>query len=653
MSLAAAAAAAVAATAKPLAGSKRKGPTAAAYAGAHAAAAKRAAHRAHMAELNTMSHAVATRRAAGDDGSDSDGEPDTDEEGDDLLADTVRRYASVVWSDFDPTRPRGTFVTEEDSIRVLRLAVKLLECGSKITHVLDVVAATFGFSPNTTRKILRYFAVEHDLYFSDAGKRGKMLDVALPPVDTLKTFLNELVRRSAKVGSVVTTTDAQKLISRYFHRYPSTYIVRSMFHELGMAYGKIGVDWAHYISTPRRDDQIFRWLVLRDWAAKEEAAGRAIVVYTDELYVDTDTHERKGFHPHDLTFGSFPKGTGRRIVLLHAFTKDGMLVAYNDDGTVAKPSIYHVGSKQVLFGKVAHNCLGMFVLQSKTDYHVTSDLFQRYLQNVLLPTAKARYPDRRIIIMMDNASSHHGRSGEGHYSPGMSKSSVLAALRGAGCTALSVPREPPRANVVVNLTAPAEVAEAALNASKSAPHRPLLRELQRCGRQWIRVNKPRMLLTDVQRWAIDNGLFLLFTVPYLPPTQPIEFVWGTVKNILRHEYSVEDKGDCNAVMHKIEAAFATAKLVPGPLVDGIVAQPAATAAGYVRHTLDWANEHLFHIIPEVESEGGLGTLELPDDTAAQVVRWTTPGNMDVYFAEDEYEEEEAEEADTDGPAPGT
>ena len=63
-------------------------------------------------------------------------------------------------------------------------------------------------------------------------------------------------------------------------------------------------------------------------ALKEEEAGRCIIVYTDESYVNVN-------HAHKTTWYSRlateknevvrPTGKGKRLVLLHAFTKDGRL----------------------------------------------------------------------------------------------------------------------------------------------------------------------------------------------------------------------------------------------------------------------------------------------------------------------------------------
>lgn len=218
---------------------------------------------------------------------------------------------------------------------------------------------------------------------------------------------------------------------------------------------------------------------------------------------------------------------------------------------------------------------------------------------------------------------------------------------------MTVPRPPPGVDLVVPIADESAAREAALSTSKSASHRPSLQELRDVGRQWIRANNAELLLTDQQKWAIANGVFLLFTVPYLPPTQPIEFVWGTVKDHLRSNYTVADKGNPDAVMLKIAKAFGATGLLPGMLAAGGVVPPSAIAQRYVRHTLDWSNDHLIPLFPELAGKGGIGTLELPPATVAQVGAWTTPGNMDVYFADNELEESDAVEADTGAVPPDT
>jgi len=556
------------------------------------------------------------------------------------LLDTVNALVPTVEEEFGVSNARGTFLSEADSMRVLRLLCALDGCGLNTVRTLEVVRRAVGVSSETVRKVVRVYADTGALYASSPGDRGRRVPAALADDAKVKEELLELVKTRLEEGSVVTTAVAQEYIESLFGCKPSVRVTRRHLHDLHMRYGKIPVDWARYVYTPLRQSQIRRWLLLRDWAAKEEAAGRAIIVHVDESYVDLHGHTRIGFHIHGEHFAKFPKGTGKRIVLLHAFTKDGVLLAYDATGE-PHPRVAVAKGKtaaDTLFAETSLNCLAMFQLDPKADYHITSANFSRYLDNVLLPTARALYPGKQVIIMMDNASTHHGHTGEGRYNPTqMNKKCIVDALLSAGCTTLRVPRAD--GHLKLKLTKPDVVADVVQHHSKRNQHRPTLKELANAGQAWVRAKQPQMLLTQQQSWAIANDVFLLFTVPYMPTTQPIEYVWGAVKGHLQRNFTTKDRDHVGRMMDKIEEAFYAVDLVP------TVTGAAPPAAGYVRHTLEWANKHLVPMFPELESAGEVGDFALPHAIAKEVRAWTKKGSVAAYMWDTATGETEAIEAD--------
>lgn len=544
------------------------------------------------------------------------------------LFDTVGTLVPAVAAEFGASNARGTFVSEADSRLVLRLLCALHPCGLSTDDMLEVVRLAVGVTEKTVRKVVRVYADTGALYASSSGNRGRRVPAALADDAKIKEELLELVKSRLKEGSVVTKAVAQEYIETIFGCKPSVHTTRRYFRDLGMRYGKIKVDWARYMNTPLRQSQIRRWLLLRDWAAKEEAAGRAVVVYVDESYVDINAHTRIGYHVSGEQVAEFPKGTGKRIVLLHAFTRDGVLLAYDAAGEphprVAVTKEKGETAADTLFAGTSLNCLAMFELDAKADYHVTSASFSRYLENVLLPTARARYKDKKIIIMLDNASTHHGHHGEGRYNPTkLNKACIIEALKAAGCKTLYIPRA--GKHLKLRLNHADEVEDMKRHHSKHMPHRPTLKELANAGQAWVRAKKPHMLLTTQQSWAMDNDVFLLFTVPYLPTTQPIEYVWGAVKRHLQSNFTIKDRGHTGIMMDKIEAAFHAVELVPSP------EEPAPRAARYVRHTLQWADQHLVPMFPELRSAGGVGAFVLPRTIAKEVRAWTSKGSVEAYM----------------------
>lgn len=629
----------------PLAGFKRKASTDLEHDPRHEAALRRAARRTQLVRASAVGVVARQKRRAAraeEGGKVARGSAVDD---DAPLHELVEGDTEMVMEDLGPHRRRGMAITEEESQQVLLTVTAAMHAGLSLSNALDVVHQSLGLSPGAVHTIYRLFDYDEDLYASPPGKRGKKASTAFGKRKELLKMLSNLIAARVKVGRTTTTRDVQRIMKEKYGTIPSIYFVRSLLHSAKMEYGNIGIDWVHYSSSQNRPSQIRKWLFLRDWAAKEEAAGHAVIVYTDESYVDVDAHRRKGWHRRGATFGTFPKGTGKRIVLLHAFTKDGVLTTFDAEGKPAAPAIYENEAGETLFGDTRYNCLGMFVLDAKADYHVTSQIFMRYLNNVLLPTARARYPGKRIIIMLDNASSHQGRSGPGAYIPGTTKASTLAALKAAGCHTLLVPQAhaaPPR---VLDLDDPAQVAEAGRPSGRANPHRPTLVQLRALAHQWIRDNRPTMLLTDQQRWALDNDVFLLFTVPYMPDTQPIELVWGTIKTDLRRQYTTRHKGFLGTMIDKIERTFSSCHLLPPVLLGGEMAAGTSLPARYVQHSLNWANRHLTKSIEELRHKGKLGTWKLTTEEAKQVASWTAAGSLETYVAANVSEEVDVAAAD--------
>ena len=86
--------------------------------------------------------------------------------------------------------------------------------------------------------------------------------------------------------------------------------------------------------TAARKARIRRYLIQYDKALKAEAAGTAIIVYMDESYVHQNHFPARCWHKKGKDVVR-PRGKGKRLIIVHAVTKDGLLF---HAWTVARPS---------------------------------------------------------------------------------------------------------------------------------------------------------------------------------------------------------------------------------------------------------------------------------------------------------------------------
>ena len=78
--------------------------------------------------------------------------------------------------------------------------------------------------------------------------------------------------------------------------------------------------------------RLFRqFVVLYNTAVQEEEDGKAVVVFSDESYVNTGHHAQYGWFAPEWLLRA-PTGKGARLIILHALTKDGLLTTNGADG---------------------------------------------------------------------------------------------------------------------------------------------------------------------------------------------------------------------------------------------------------------------------------------------------------------------------------
>lgn len=153
-------------------------------------------------------------------------------------------------------------------------------------------------------------------------------------------------------------------------------------------------------------------------------------VYFDETYCATQYRGNTStWHdPTDPALKSLadPVSGGQRYVVVHAITKDGLL-------EVKEPAPL---TAEYVFNSALDDQLG--------DYHncFTSNLFGQWVKERLFPVFKAKYPGKKMVLIMDNCSSHKALAPTSvNLSDTQLRADFVSQLRSLGVTEISVLRK--------------------------------------------------------------------------------------------------------------------------------------------------------------------------------------------------------------------
>ena len=101
-------------------------------------------------------------------------------------------------------------------------------------------------------------------------------------------------------------------------------------------------------------------------------------------------------------------------MIIHVITPDGPLTTYNDDGTPVDDIEWTGRTKDTphpIHDENKLTCECLWVAQSTGNYHdnVNSEIFMQWVCKKLVPTFNKRYPNKKMILVADNAPYHHRR----------------------------------------------------------------------------------------------------------------------------------------------------------------------------------------------------------------------------------------------------
>ena len=178
--------------------------------------------------------------------------------------------------------------------------------------------------------------------------------------------------------------------------------------------------------TPERRRSAMTYCKNLDQDLKLERSGTHVIVYMDESYCQAN-HRPSHVWKREGEEVKRSRGKGALTIIVHAITTDGFLCGTDPTGQRYDVDEWTTGahptSEMVFRAKYATK-------NRIKDYHDTMDglFFMYWLEKRLVPAFEAKYPDKKMILCLDNAPYHHALVADGFRPSGMSKDEIIERL---------------------------------------------------------------------------------------------------------------------------------------------------------------------------------------------------------------------------------
>ena len=308
----------------------------------------------------------------------------------------------------------------------------------------------------------------------------------------------------------------------------------------------LGLSWKKAKGRSRkfgdyRSDAIRSYLI---GLSKYKKDDNCVFVYTDESYVHS-SHCAGNSYLGDGKVLNKSNSKGRRLIILHAITKDGPLCervdGYPIDDLIWKGDTPHPVDRDD--GLLTAECLWL-ANSNSGDYHdnMCSDMFLQWVERKLIPTFERLYPNKQMVLVADNAPYHHKRVVGSLGS--LSKKELVDLCVKYEFEYLDLPLNDRRYQFyedddvegVVDVGAAYRVdfeEETFLKSARASnPFIPTKRELQLSMVEYMKDHLPHLLECKVEKIMKERGHHILWTPPYCPQLQPIELFWACGKNFV-------------------------------------------------------------------------------------------------------------------------
>lgn len=402
----------------------------------------------------------------------------------------------------------------------------------------QVVCQCVGIHPATLKLIRDTWRNERKMYSTDTSTRGKVIrrdDKRVKFMETHMKALENFISSKHNKGECVFKRDMRKFLQEIEGVKLSKKTITRVLRTYGYMRkrGRLKVPEL----TPERKERILLFVRQYNEAKKLEAAGTHVIVYMDESFVHQWHASPYSFFKKGCEFIGRLTGKGKRLIIVHAITKDGPLVTEKDGFPISEGRFKAKGKGKATSKKgkdkdeasMVVELTGEWVWEARTakgDYHATmdDDMFMQWLTRRLIPAFRAKYGGKKMILVLDNAPYHHG------YDKTVKNPSTNTKLLNT---------ELLRKYGVKKVTSGAK---SFLVPSKggfhSAPAGPSREDVALALRLYMQKHHPLLLQERVDAlFSEQDDLHqLIWTPPYMPGFQPIELFWQHGKHYVSREY---------------------------------------------------------------------------------------------------------------------
>ena len=420
---------------------------------------------------------------------------------------------------------RGKSLTPGERRIMLNLLLSLqLYLGYTLNLAIETTTKWLQASHHTVRAVWEMWKGENTFKPAPSLKRGGGSEfhpnhrITLTPAQ--QTTIQSTLFDAQRLGKYCSAAQLQNKLEVEHNLDVSQQTVRNWLHKLGYKYGKsrnVGK-----MTKQARSKRVRLFLQQYSEALQKQKEGEYVIVYTDESYVHTSHHSRRIWFRVDSEEKNEVErsvGRGKRLILLHAMSKDGLLRKGDAvaSGRIDEPAF---NSELILEG-----------MDVGEDYHKTMNgtTFLTWVKHRLIPSFKILYPSKKMILVLDNAPYHHAKPANWKNPNRMTKLEIGTWLVDRGITQVKLKRDgASRTFGLASLFV------------KGGKYSPTLEEMQLYMKEYL-DDHPELNRTLLQEEFHKHGYKLIFTPPYTPQVQPIELVWAHVKNYVSRHTTINTK----------------------------------------------------------------------------------------------------------------
>lgn len=426
-------------------------------------------------------------------------------------------------------------------------------------------------------------------------------------------YLEGWIDMTKREGECVNVKILQGLLREECNVDVPAHVIRTVLGRLGYIWGKAKKVGMSTRKSPDAEKLLHDYLVKYADALKKQATGEYVIVYMDESFL----HQKHSanytfFHPDSDSKNKVFCGTGKgqRLIIVHAISEDGLLSVpdegrLEDDTWELKEEA--LTAEWVFVGKIR-----------KADYHknMNGDNFMKWVQKRLIPAFEAIYPDKKMILVLDNAPYHHCRKDDYIDVRNMKRKALFDELI---ITAQQKTIKIKRGGDLLEVDLVQHRKSVKGSASKPIPLNNELRaELQKYVDDHPETQNGKLFeLFEAKQWE------LLWTPPYTPTLQPIELLWAFSKGRVAKQFDTKRSVQQTRLQY-FEALYGTETR------EGYTSE---LCKSHIEHCHGWANKYIEN---DPKLSGTIDDLLEIEDVSSSSS--SLPEDVDEIVSDDEDEE---------------